>query len=300
MTNEPLLFKDVLDHLDEGVYFLDTDRRITYWNHGAELISGFHRGEVEGCRCMDNILIHVDAEGRKLCQTACPALATISDGRTRTTEAYLHHKDGHRVPVLIKTISTRDIEGHVTGAVEVFTDRSSPLALESRLHQLEDLAMLDPLTGIPNRRYMETALKTKLDEMHRYGWGMGVIFADIDDFKRLNDEYGHHLGDEVLRIVTRNLLHNSRLSDIPCRWGGEEFVVISDNVKPVTHRAIAERYRMLVETSTISTTMAPIRITISVGATLAVVDDTPLSLVERADRLMYESKRAGKNRVTIG
>ena len=300
MINNLKIDADLLDNLDEGVYVMDAERRITYWNRGAERISGHRRVEVEGMRCSDNLLVHVDAEGRKLCLTQCPAAATICDGHVRTTEAYLHHKDGHRVPVLIKTIPTRDAEGRVSGAVEIFTDSSSRLALESRLHRMEEMALLDPLTSLPNRRYLETALRTRLAEMQRYGWGLGLIYADIDDFKQVNDTHGHHLGDETLRVVARNLMKNSRASDTPGRWGGEEFLIISDNVRPDTHRVIAERYRMLMESSTIPAAPAGVRITFSIGATIGLPEDTPERLVARADRLMYESKRAGKNRVTMG
>ena len=93
----------LLDSLFDGVYFVDLDRRITYWNAGAERISGYLRSEVVGSCCADNLLRHIDTEGHKLCQDGCPLAATMRDGKTRESSVYLHHKFGHRVPVLVRT-----------------------------------------------------------------------------------------------------------------------------------------------------------------------------------------------------
>jgi len=291
------LYKDILDNIYDGIYFADRSRSITYWNKGAERISGFESSEVIGKSCSDNILMHVDNRGDNLCKSACPLAKTIRDGKIRETEVFLHHKNGHRVPVAIRTTPLRDEKGKIVGAVEIFSDNSSQIALRQRFNELQQMALYDKLTGIANRRYIEMNLKTRFGEMRRYGRIFGVIFIDIDHFKKVNDTYGHDVGDRVLKMVADTLVSNLRAFDILGRWGGEEFVSVVVNVNEELLSSIAHRFRFLVEQSRLFVQSVDIRVTVSIGATLARPKDTVKTLIKRADRLMYRSKQLGRNRV---
>ena len=137
--------------------------------------------------------------------------------------------------------------------------------------------------------------------MERYGWPFGALFADLDDFKRVNDRHGHEVGDRLLRAVAGTIEGSLRTFDVATRWGGEEFLVIVANVDATALLRIADRIRSLVSKTEVSTgTGDEVAVTISIGATLAKEGDTVDSLVSRADRFMYEGKRAGKGRVTLG
>lgn len=207
-------YQRLLDNLYDGVYFLDPERRISFWNRGAERITGFSREEVLGKRCAANILEHVDSEGRCLCATSdCPAWRSMQDGQLRDCQAFLHHRAGHRVPVRIRTSPLLDADGRAVGAIEVFSENEAELAASERIGRLEQLALLDPLTGLGNRRHCEAQLQTRLDELRRYGWTFGVLFIDIDHFKQINDEFGHEAGDQVLRMVGRTLSNGVRSFD---------------------------------------------------------------------------------------
>jgi diguanylate cyclase (GGDEF)-like protein len=194
----------------------------------------------------------------------------------------------------------QDDAGAVTGCVEIFSDMSQQVAMKERLGRLEKLALIDPLTGLANRRFLERSLIALLDASRRYGWVFGVGMADIDEFKHVNDTYGHNVGDKALRMVAENLRANSRAFDTPGRWGGEEFVIISQNVDTASHLRIAERYRSLIESSMIPGTADKGRLTISIGITLAKPGDTMAGVIERADGLMYAAKQGGRNRVVQG
>lgn len=292
-------YRDLLDNLADGVYFTDAHRQILFWNRGAEQITGFPREEVTGHHCWDDQLMHIDSEGHGLCKTGyCPLVRAINSGTMQITEAYLRHRQGHRVPVLIKTMPMRDNDGKIVGAVEVFNDNSAALAMKRTVRELERLALLDPLTGLSNRRHMETALRAGMEEHGRHGTGMGVCFLDVDNFKAVNDTHGHDAGDEALRVVARNLAGNSRAYDVAGRWGGEEFLIASSRLDLAELCVIAERYRTLIENSRVTWAGDKFSVTVSIGATMVREDDTVESVVTRADQLMYESKRAGKNRVT--
>jgi diguanylate cyclase (GGDEF)-like protein/PAS domain S-box-containing protein len=299
-VNDGDQFKRILDDLHDGVYFVDRDRRITYWNKGAERITGYTADEIVGSRCSEDILVHVDAHGRSLCEDGCPAACAIDDGEPREADVFVRHCEGHRVPVHARVSPLRSDDGEIIGAAETFSDDSPHVAALERLRELEDLVMVDPLTGVGNRRYAEAAIRTRLGELRRYGWSCGLLFIDVDHFKEVNDEHGHAMGDSMLRLVAATLKANVRSFDEVARYGGEEFVVVCPNVHAELLHEIGERLRALVENSGYPRQAHPLQVTISVGATLGRPSDTVESIVTRADGLLYESKAGGRNVVRLG
>ncbi|MBS6062359.1 sensor domain-containing diguanylate cyclase [Criibacterium bergeronii] len=298
-------YNSILENLYEGIYFVDVDRTITFWNKGAELITGFYSDEIIGKHCNDNILNHVDENGNKLCLSGCPLHKSLMDGEERNAVVFLHHKDGHRVK--IHTNITPLVEnGKIIGGIEVFREISEnkPLMMEEKEsyseEELKVIALHDQLTGIPNRRYAESFLNAKINEYKDLGIALGVIFGDIDNFGNFNNTYGHELGDKVLKTVSNTMLNAIRKNDLIGRWGGEEFLVILPAIDYDELEKNAEKIRMLVENSILRENGAELHITISLGATMIKKEDYLQSLVKRADDLMYESKKSGKNRVTMG
>lgn len=293
-------YKKIIDELRDGLYIVDTNRRIVFWNHAAERISGYSAEEVVGKPCADNILCHVDDAGLNLCCSECPLATTIDSGAPHDAEVFLHHKNGHRVPVSVHVVPLTDEQGNVLGGVEMFSDSSYQAANEMRVRELEKLALLDGLTQIANRRYLDRELESRLEEMNRYDIPFGILFMDLDDFKTVNDRFGHETGDRVLQFVAGTLSANSRPFDLYGRWGGEEFVGIIRNVNAANLKHLGQRLRRLAEKSFVLVKGEKLRVTISIGATMAVKKDTVHTLLQRADSLMYQSKAAGKNRLTIG
>ena len=293
-------FENLLNNLHDGVYYVDSNRRITFWNRGAERITGFTSADVRGRCCNDGMLTHINDEGRNLCRGDCPLAKTIADGLPREEEAYLHHKDGHRVPVKIRVTPIRDSKNRIIGAVETFSEISSRGAIAQRMKDLQKMALYDPLTNLANRRFLQMKIESRLNELERYGWPFGIVFIDIDHFKDINDTYGHRAGDRVLKVVANTLANNIRVFDVAGRWGGEEFIVIIVNVSEDKLFLIAEKLRMLVEGSSMSIGSDTISVTISLGATPAKPSDSVDTLVGRADQFMYRSKNFGRNRVSMG
>jgi diguanylate cyclase (GGDEF)-like protein/PAS domain S-box-containing protein len=300
MPNEAEHHKRILDSLYDGVYFVDRDRRITYWNGGAERISGYSAGQVLGRSCFDNLLSHVDDHGRPLCTTGCPLAATIEDGRSRETQVYLRHAGGHRVPVLVRAIPYRDRDGRIVGAVEVFRDNTAYTHALHRLSELNREAFQDPLTTIGNRRFIEARLRLCQTECAEQGVTSGVLFIDVDRFKAINDRYGHDAGDAVLRVIANTLRYSVRSTDHLGRWGGDEFVAVVRDIDRHQATSIADTLRALIEHSRVAVRDVEIGVTVSVGATLTRPDDTTEGLLMRADRLLYEGKAAGRNTVVVG
>jgi diguanylate cyclase (GGDEF)-like protein/PAS domain S-box-containing protein len=299
LPQEAGFYRDVIDNMSDGVYFVDRSRRITYWSRGAERLSGFPAEQVVGLRCMDGILNHVDDQGQELCGVRCPLRATMLDDEPHNAHVYMHHKDGHRQPVWVRASPLHGADGKVVGAVEVFSDDTAVTTARARLAEVEQLAVRDTLTGLGNRRFLEAQLESRLDEWKRHGWGFGILFADIDHFKAVNDTYGHAVGDEALTLVARTLSLNLRSSDTVSRFGGEEFVVVVLHATEQTLTSTAERLRALVEQSSFVAHGRRVPVTVSLGGAMVASGDTVASLLERADAQLYAAKHAGRNRVHI-
>ena len=120
----------VMDNLYDGAYYVDRGRRIRYWNRGAERLTGYADADVVGQFCFDNILNHVDGSGTALCRSLCPLAATMRDGGPREAEVFLRHREGHRVPVQVRTAPVRNRDGAVIGGVVAMLEQSICVAGE--------------------------------------------------------------------------------------------------------------------------------------------------------------------------
>ncbi len=290
--------EEILDNLYDPLYFVDRQRRITFWNKAAEQLTGFTSEEVLGKSCGDDVLKHIDAQGILLCENDCPATKCMEEGEGLEVDVFAHHKDGHLIPVSLRINPIRDDSGEVVGAVELFNDRSPKIAMMERMKECEELALMDSLTRLANRRYVEISIEKRINELRRYGWTTGILFMDIDHFKQINDNYGHDIGDEVLKAVVNTFVSNCRPFDVFGRWGGEEFVGIIRNVDGKNLYNLANKLRILVENTRVKTEADTVGVTVSVGATLLSADDNIETVIKRADHLMYESKKEGRNKVT--
>lgn len=167
------------------------------------------------------------------------------------------------------------------------------------VERVKQLAYLDGLTGIFNRRFFELRIMEEIERARRYNTSMAVIMADIDHFKRLNDEFGHVLGDEVLRQVSSLFQQQVRMIDVVCRYGGEEFVVLLTQANSEQAVLIAEKLRKAVASWQFPG--VPCAVTVSAGvAAFPEHGATRNALVKAADAALYAAKQAGRNRVCIG
>lgn len=289
-------YRELLDHISDGIYFVGSDRKITFWNKSAERITGYSSSEVYGKSCTDNILRYIDESGNEVCtEDLCMRSKT-----NKEAELYLHRKDGVRVPVFVSASPVLDSKKKVLGVVEIFRENIELLAIKEHLKELEEKAVLDPLTGIPNKHFMYIEIEKRIEEYKRYGSRFGIYFIDIDNFKQVNEVYGSDVGDKVLAMVSGTLISILRGSDNVGRWGGDEFlsmVLYTDND---TLSKIGKRLKMLIKNSTLATSTKVVNVTVSIGGTLAKETDSLSSLVSRAESLMLKAKGDGGDKVLIG
>jgi len=173
-------------------------------------------------------------------------------------------------------------------------------SLREKVQQSIELALFDPLTGLNNRRFLESHLSTMLENARMRRSPLTLMILDIDHFKRVNDTYGHDSGDEVLKGFADRLRGIIRGGDLLCRLGGEEFVIVMPGVNVVAATRIAERARQAIEQEAfvMATSGQVINITTSIGLAERRDDNDPHQLYRRADQALYRSKAEGRNRVS--
>jgi two-component system cell cycle response regulator len=172
--------------------------------------------------------------------------------------------------------------------------------LRVRHEQSVEMAILDPLTGLLNRRYMTSHLATLFENASERGKPLSVLLIDIDHFKAVNDSYGHDAGDAVLREFATRIRRNTRGIDLACRLGGEEFVVVMPDCDLASAYQVGERLRQCIGAAPfeVGGKVGRLDVTASVGvAALEFDDDAPELMLKRADQALYCAKRDGRNRV---
>ena len=162
--------------------------------------------------------------------------------------------------------------------------------------RIEELSVTDKLTGLYNRLKLDEVLTMRIEEFKRYKTEFSILLLDIDDFKKINDTYGHDVGDYVLKTVAKTLKENTRTTDVVGRWGGEEFIIVCENTNLDGSKTLAEHLRDIVYKTNFEKVG---NITISLGIAQFKENDTISSVFKRADNRLYIAKTTGKNRVGV-
>jgi diguanylate cyclase (GGDEF)-like protein/PAS domain S-box-containing protein len=306
----PVLVSEILEALPVAVLVVDARQRIREFNAEASRLFGYRREQLLGapldCLLPESVRASHAEWVRRFAERPEPR----SMGSNRDLLA--RRADGSLVPVEIalKPIRTGD-ELFVIAAV---LDISARKALEQRVladkaelerqvrertAELERLTREDPLTGLANRREFDARLALEHDRAVRHELPLSVAMLDLDWFKRVNDAWGHAIGDEVLRHVAAILRAQCRTVDLPARYGGEEFVIALPDTSLLEAKALCERIRIAVQEHDWPAIQPGLALTISIGVAMREPVDTAQALVEAADQALYEAKHGGRNRVAI-
>jgi diguanylate cyclase (GGDEF)-like protein len=205
----------------------------------------------------------------------------------------IHHDElNARILGARRTLSQHRQEGQEREEI-----RRQAFDLASEKRRIERTAATDPLTDLPNRRYASSRLNQEWATFGRYNRPLGILSLDLDQFKQINDNFGHDVGDKVLQHFARVLSQSIRSEDTACRMGGEEFIVIAPNTDLTTMRSLCERIRVRVEKQQPAELKLPRLVTVSIGATVADLDqdESWQNTLKRSDRALYEAKAAGRN-----
>lgn len=199
----------------------------------------------------------------------------------------------------IRQVGLRDLSEEGLQIAEAVAEQTALALANGRMRQvLETQSIKDPLTGLYNRRFMDETLKRELARSERNGSNLSVVMLDLDNFKHLNDVYGHSAGDAVLRAVSALIMRSLRSFDIACRFGGEELIVILPECSAEAAASGAETIRASLEEMSLTDHGQTFTVTASFGiASTETCGDDQTSLLKAADSALYAAKRLGKNRV---
>lgn len=199
---------------------------------------------------------------------------------------------------ITKPFDLDELIARVEAALRIKGEHDNLRAVNRRL---AELSMTDPLTGLYNRRYLMERFDEEIERARRYEYPIACIMVDIDDFKSVNDTYGHLQGDQVLQQLAIIMKNSNRVVDILARYGGEEFLMILPQTNLGGAETVGERFRQLIEEARLVPSNPEARITISLGAAAyqAKKIGTREVLLKASDEALYEAKRLGKNRVVL-
>ncbi len=219
-------------------------------------------------------------------------------------EIWNRGKDGDLFPVLLTITAVKDSNGITTHYIGSFSDLSQRIAEESKLR---DLAFYDPLTRLANRRLLSDRLETAFTKSARSGSHGALVFIDLDNFKQVNDQFGHPTGDKLLELIASRLLFVMREEDTVARFGGDEFVILLENLEADTNKAklsaiaLAEKIRLALNAPYIiinNDSTIEWESTVSIGASLFLGQEHSIqSTLTKSDNALYKAKNSGKNQV---
>ncbi|MCX7796014.1 MAG: diguanylate cyclase [bacterium] len=329
LKEEQAYLETLLLEMGEGVLVLDSDKKIKFANRRFLEMTGYSEGDIKNIYPLE-LFNPIDREDIKTAMEEC---LKKEECKVRIN---ILSKDGKSIPVLT-SIKVLKIDEEILEYLIVFSDlteiekrekeledaleeiRTLNEELNKRSQQLEialasldmklfeaeraketaeRLAITDPLTGLFNRRFLEEKLGNELIRAKAYNSYLSIVMADIDHFKRINDTYGHSVGDGVLKMLAVILKSNIRTEDIVARYGGEEFVILLHNASKYDAFRVSERIRLEVEETSFLEIGVPEKITVSFGISSFPEDgEEPIELIKKADQALYQAKSQGRNRV---
>ena len=289
------IFRAALESLYSGVCVVDRDRKINFWNDGAERITGYLRQEVMGRFCGDILLIKAHEKKAALCEQSCPLVAAMRDGRTRESRVYLHHKSGYAVPVRMRAAPIRDVHGHVIGVTESFVVRSW---MSTRRRPDSGLVVghgLDALTELPDYDFTNSFLVDRHKFASEHLIPFGLLCIQLDQLEALKATHGLDAAEAILNVVAHTLRNGLDPLDFVGRWSEDQFLAVVANCSESDLLTTAERLKRLAQSSEIVWWGDQLSVTVSVGGTLLRPLEDLVPLLERAGNALKQAAAQGGN-----
>jgi diguanylate cyclase (GGDEF)-like protein/PAS domain S-box-containing protein len=294
----------ITENTHDVVWQLDGDLRFTYVNGADERMRGYPREEVIGRNLREivtpagQLVVDQVMRHRREQRETAPDGSDSHDNHVESFEVEMRCKGGNRVWAEIYATVIRDTAGRIVGYVGVARDATQR---REKHAQLREQTIRDPLTGLFNRRYLDESLRRELLRAKRDGQPLSLLMIDIDHFKRLNDTHGHQAGDEVLKRLGELIRRGARRADLPCRYGGEEFLLVLPDMSAEDAAGCAEEWRMAFANERIDFDgRIVLSATFSAGvATCPANGNSCEGLIRAADQALYAAKNSGRNRVVV-
>jgi two-component system, cell cycle response regulator len=292
---DPAIFRAVLDSLQTGVYLVDRDQKILFWNDGAERITGHLRQDVVGRSCRDDLLAQNEGNNRFVSDADEAILSVLRDGKPAVANVSLRHKEGHRVLVRLRAVPIRNSHGSVIGAAESFEETLAVSNWDRRQTRLAAYGCLDTPTGVLTEGYLQTHLRENIATFAQYGVPFSVVSIQVDQTNELKAKYGAGAIVAILRAVAQTLGNSLRPTDLVGLGRKNQFLVLLSECPGSEVKKVAERLKKMVTYAGIQWWGNEVSVTASYGVATVNSDDAPESLVERAENALLDSITKGEN-----
>lgn len=282
LIQDPEMYRNILESLRLGICVTDSQKKIIFWNEGAELITARTRMEVLGHSCLENVLSQCNQSSCIQCTEQCPLTIALRDGKTIGAGIFVQHKAGHRVPVHAWTIPLRDAHGSIVGAVLTFEEPPASDTPDPGEESMKLGGFLDDITGLANHIMMQSHLRETLGTFAELHIPFGVVVIEATELGRFRGRYGQDATISILRALARTLRSTVWPSDFVGRWSQDQFLVILNGCSEIALKSVVERMRRTVAGATIEWWGEEHSISVSIGKATAQSGDTVESLMERA------------------
>lgn len=296
---DPEIYRSVLEHLETGVYIVDRNRRVRFWNEGAEQITGFLRQDVVGRFLREHLLAVGDASKNFDADPDDPINLAIRDGKSSVLDVSILHKSGYRVPIILRTNPIRNSQGLVVGAAESFDKNRSASDLTRRQGMYAEFGCLDSITGLAAPSFMETQLRENLIAFAEHNIPFGVLLIQIDHLDQIRATRGPGVVPTILRVVAQSLENCLRPTDLVGCWGDNEFLAILLECRESDVARVGERVRRMIGGAEIEWWGDTFSVTSPLGGAGCRAEDTPELLIERAEASLQTSIAQGGNRIVV-
>jgi diguanylate cyclase (GGDEF)-like protein/PAS domain S-box-containing protein len=284
----------LLENMHDAVVFVDAGMRIVEWNRGAERLTGIATASVVHRLWVPTVLNMQNEKGEWLAEQDCPVRCAIQSQVQSLRRLTISGRGGRPVSVDSHAIPVTGADGTTLGAILLIHDASPEASLEERCQSLYEKATKDPLTQVANRAEFDRVHGMFIHTHREHHVTCSLMICDLDNFKRVNDTYGHQAGDEVIQTLASVLKSACRPGDLVARYGGEEFVMLYADCDNATAARRAEHARKALSQAR-QPGLGERSVTASFGVTEVQPGDTAETMLRRADRALLMAKEKGRN-----
>jgi diguanylate cyclase (GGDEF)-like protein/PAS domain S-box-containing protein len=284
--HDPEIYQTILESLKTGLCVADRERRIVFWNEGAESITGYLRHEVVGHSCKDNILRHCNGNSCELCGQRCALTAVLHDAKAVEATGYLHHKAGHRLFVHLWVLPLRDERGSVIGTIQCFEGR---VPNPDRRTSAVTAGFLDPITGVSNRAVLQSRIREALATFTEMNIPFGVLCVHLHGMNHFRANYGPEAENSILRVAAQTIVNSLRPTDHVGRWAKDQFLAVLTACRPTSLEAIGDRIGRIVASGGIEWWGEELHLAVTVMKVLPEAGEKLESLLQRMEKPFQES-----------
>ncbi len=298
--DDPEIYLSVLESLDTGVYIVDRSRRIRFWNEGAEQTTGYLRQDVVGRFLRDHFLTTGnDAKDLDIGYPDDPVNLAFRDGKTSVMNVSILHKDGYRVPIVLRTNPIRNDHGAIIGAAESFEKNRSASDWTRRQTAFAEFGCLDATTGVAAKSFVETQLREQLITFSEHHIPFGILLIEIDGLDKYRASRGPGVVAAILRIIAQSVENCVRPTDLVGCWHEHQFIALLLECREPEVALVGERVRRMIGRSEIEWWGDKFSVTSPVGGAGCRMGDEVETLMARAEASLKESVVRGGNCVTV-